>query len=131
MTAAALPVAAPAAVRAPRWRPLLTAALVLALASLAVALVGLAVDPREITGAPAWLKPAKFGLSTALFLVALRWMLGVVRGHERLLAAIAVVLLAGLSFELAAIALQVCAARPATSTTRARSTSRCTGRWAG
>jgi hypothetical protein len=86
---------------------LLTAALVVALVSLAVALVGLVVDPRSIGGAPAWLKPAKFGVSTALYLVALRWMLGVVRGHRRLLTAIAAVLLVGLSFELAAIALQV------------------------
>ena len=30
-------------------------------------LVGLAVDPRAITGAPAWLKPAKFAISSAIY----------------------------------------------------------------
>ena len=38
----------------------LTAAGLLMLAVLAVSLVGLAVDPRIVTGAPVWLKPAKF-----------------------------------------------------------------------
>ncbi|RIX27892.1 hypothetical protein [Amnibacterium setariae] len=103
----ALPIVPPVAGRPPLHRALLTAALAVALVSLAVALVGLVVDPRSIGGAPAWLKPAKFGVSTALYLVALRWMLGVVRGHRRLLTAIAAVLLVGLSFELVAIALQV------------------------
>ena len=41
---------------------------------LAIALVGLLVDHREITGAPAWLKPAKFGASTAIYQFTLAWM---------------------------------------------------------
>lgn len=85
----------------------------LALAALTVAAVGLLLDPRTITGAPAWLKPAKFGLSVALYLVTLRWMVSRVEGHRRLLAAAAVVLVACLGTELVLIDLQ--AARGTTS----------------
>jgi hypothetical protein len=35
-------------------------------ADLMLCLVGLAIDPRIITGAPAWLKPAKFAISTLI-----------------------------------------------------------------
>ena len=38
------------------------------------ALVGLAVDPRVITGAPAWLKPAKFAVSITIYTVTLAWI---------------------------------------------------------
>jgi hypothetical protein len=110
-TAPARPVPSAAAVpttdRPPAARRLLTAGLVVSAVALAVALVGLAVDPRTIAGAPAWLKPAKFGVSIALYLVAIRWMLGVVRGHRRLLGAVGAVLLVGLSAELVLIDLQV------------------------
>jgi hypothetical protein len=34
----------------------------------------LAVDPRTIAGAPAWLKPAKFAISTAIYSLTLAWM---------------------------------------------------------
>ena len=37
-------------------------------------LVGLAVDPRVIGGAPAWMKPAKFGISTAIFAASIAWL---------------------------------------------------------
>ena len=37
--------------------------------------VGLFVDPRLITGAPAWLKPAKFAASTAIYSLTLVWVL--------------------------------------------------------
>ena len=37
-------------------------------------LVGLVGDPRTITGAPAWLKPAKFAVSTAIYSVTLAWL---------------------------------------------------------
>ena len=36
--------------------------------------VGLFVDPRLITGAPAWLKPAKFAVSTAIYSLTLAWV---------------------------------------------------------
>ena len=41
---------------------------------LVIAMVGLLLDDRLITGAPAWLKPAKFGASTAIYLFTLAWM---------------------------------------------------------
>lgn len=35
---------------------------------------GLWIDPRTIAGAPAWLKPAKFAASTAIYSVTLAWI---------------------------------------------------------
>ena len=35
--------------------------------------VGLLVDPRVITGAPAWLKPTKFAVSIAIYSVTMAW----------------------------------------------------------
>lgn len=52
----------------------LTAAGVLMLAALAGSLAGLWLDPRTITGAPAWLKPAKFAVSTAIYTLTLAWV---------------------------------------------------------
>jgi hypothetical protein len=37
-------------------------------------LLGLIVDPRVIGGMPAWLKPAKFALSTAIFAASIAWL---------------------------------------------------------
>src|SRR5688572_29960561 len=54
--------------------PELIASAGLMLIVLAVALVGLAIDPRIITGAPAWLKPAKFAVSIAIYAVTLAWI---------------------------------------------------------
>src|SRR5688500_9549335 len=39
-------------------------------------LVGVFVDPRVITGAPAWLKPFKFAISTAIYSLTLAWVFG-------------------------------------------------------
>jgi hypothetical protein len=38
------------------------------------ALIGLAVDASVISGAPAWLKPAKFALSITIYTVTLAWI---------------------------------------------------------
>jgi hypothetical protein len=38
------------------------------------AIVGLIVDPTVITGAPAWLKPAKFAISITIYTVTLAWI---------------------------------------------------------
>src|SRR5262245_48578489 len=58
------------------WRtsPELIAVAALMLVVLAGAIVGLAIDPRVITGAPAWLKPAKFAVSIAIYTVTLAWI---------------------------------------------------------
>jgi hypothetical protein len=39
-------------------------------------LLGMLVDPRTITGAPAWLKPFKFAVSTAVYSLTLAWIFG-------------------------------------------------------
>ena len=51
--------------------PVLTAAGLLMTGVLGMCAVGLFVDPRVITGAPAWLKPAKFAISTAIYMLTL------------------------------------------------------------
>ena len=51
------------------WAGLFSAAL------LVVNLVAMVVDPRELTGAPLWLKPAKFAASVALALLTLAALL--------------------------------------------------------
>ena len=52
----------------------LTVTGVLMVAALIPALAGLWLDPRLITGAPAWLKPAKFAVSTAIYTLTLAWI---------------------------------------------------------
>ena len=49
---------------------------VLMLVDIVVSLVGLAVDPAMITGAPAWMKPLKFAISTGLFSFTVAFMMG-------------------------------------------------------
>jgi hypothetical protein len=52
----------------------LTATGVLMLVVLLLNLAGLWLDPRVISGAPAWLKPAKFAISTAIYALTLAWV---------------------------------------------------------
>ena len=54
--------------------PPLTAVGMLMLVVAGAALVGISVDPRVITGAPAWLKPFKFAISTAVYSLTLAWI---------------------------------------------------------
>ena len=63
-------------VRKQLWRtsPELMGTAALMTIVLAGALVGLVVDSRVITGAPAWLKPAKFAASIAIYTVTLAWI---------------------------------------------------------
>jgi hypothetical protein len=58
------------------WRasPPLTAVGMLMLVVAVASLVGVLVDPRIITGAPAWLKPFKFAISTAIYSFTLAWI---------------------------------------------------------
>ncbi len=58
------------------WRgsPPLTAVGILMLVAAGASLVGVLVDPRIITGAPAWLKPFKFAISTAVYSLTLAWI---------------------------------------------------------
>jgi hypothetical protein len=52
----------------------LTATGLLMVAALLVAVAGLTLDSRIITGAPAWLKPAKFAVSIAIYTFTLAWV---------------------------------------------------------
>ena len=60
------------------WRasPPLTAVGALMVAVAVASLVAMLVDPRVITGAPAWLKPFKFAISTAVYSLTLAWVFG-------------------------------------------------------
>jgi len=60
------------------WRasPPLAAVGALMLVAAGLSLVGVLVDPRSITGAPAWLKPFKFAISTAVYSLTLAWVFG-------------------------------------------------------
>jgi len=40
----------------------------------AISIIGIFVDPRIITGAPAWMKPAKFAGSIAIYTLTLAWI---------------------------------------------------------
>src|SRR5262249_15296714 len=61
------------------------------LALLLVCLAGLVLDPRVITGAPAWLKPMKFAISITLYSFTLIWLLSFVQGHPRLVSLASIV----------------------------------------
>ena len=61
----------------------LTGSGLLLLAALLVSLAGLWADPRIITGAPAWLKPAKFAISLAIYSLTLAWIFTYLPGWTR------------------------------------------------
>jgi hypothetical protein len=85
-------------------RPLAIAVIAF-LVTLVVALIGLIVDPRVITGAPAWLKPVKFLISGSIYCATFIWLLSYIRG--RLASIIAWVTAVGLVIEIALIIVQM------------------------
>jgi hypothetical protein len=90
------------------WRtsPPLTAVAIAMLVMLAVFTVGLVVDPRTITGAPAWLKPAKFAVSTAIYSLALAWVFQALPSWPRMRALVGWTTAAVFVIEVAIIAAQ-------------------------
>jgi hypothetical protein len=83
-------------------------ALVLGMVAVAmVALIGLVVDPRTITGAPAWMKPLKFAISIAIYGATLLWMLTFIPERPRFVAVISWGVLLALGLEMALIVIQV------------------------
>jgi hypothetical protein len=52
-------------------------------ALLAVSLVLQLVDPRQVLGAPTWMKPAKFAISVAVAAPVLAWIMGQLGGSAR------------------------------------------------
>ncbi len=75
--------------------------------SVVIAIGGLALDDRQITGADAWLKPLKFAISLTVFLATIRWVLSLVDGHRRRLAWISGVVVMALVLEIVGINVQV------------------------
>ena len=73
--------------------------------------VGIFADPRTITGAPAWLKPAKFGVSITLYTLTITWMLGFINVERlwkrRLVTVIGWILVGTFVAEMVPITLQV------------------------
>ena len=82
-------------------------------ADLVFALCGLVVDRQVITGAPAWLKPAKFALSTMIAAWSFAFCIASTRIWPRVTRALDIALTAGLAIEIALIDMQ--AARGTTS----------------
>lgn len=64
------------------------------------------LDSRLITGAPAWVKPMKFAISTILYAGTLAWMLSFVTGHPRLVRWIGGLTALGFLVELVGISIQ-------------------------
>src|ERR1700691_6214090 len=75
-------------------------------ADLVFALCGLVVDRRVITGAPAWLKPAKFGFSTMIAAWSFALCMACTTIWPRLVRALDIVLAACLFLEIALIDMQ-------------------------
>jgi hypothetical protein len=82
-------------------------------ADLVFTICGLVVDRRVITGAPAWLKPAKFALSTMIAAWSFAFCIASTRIWPRVTRALDIALAAGLAIEIALIDMQ--AARGTTS----------------
>jgi hypothetical protein len=76
-------------------------------------MAGIYLDPRVIAGVPAWLKPAKFGISTAIYAGTLAWLFGYITVWPRFKRAMGGVIAAVLIVEVAIIDMQ--AARGTTS----------------
>ena len=96
-----------------RVSPALTVVGFVMAADLIFCMVGLVVDRRVITGAPAWLKPAKFALSTMIACWSFAYCIASVTVWPRFARALDIVLAAGLFLEIALIDMQ--AARGTTS----------------
>ena len=82
-------------------------------ADLVFTMCGLVVDRRVITGAPAWLKPAKFALSTMIAAWSFAFCIASTRIWPKVTRALDIALAAGLAIEIALIDMQ--AARGTTS----------------
>lgn len=90
------------------WRtdPLLTATGLVLLALTAPFAFGIWMDQRLITGAPAWLKPAKFAISTGIYTLTLAWIFTYLIEWPRVRRVVGRATAAVMLLELAIIALQ-------------------------
>jgi hypothetical protein len=106
---AQLPLSSRRALTTDVWRrnPPLVALVFAMLVLAAVAILGLVVDPRVITGAPAWMKPLKFAVSIAIYGATLLWLLTFIPDRPRLVAVISWGVFLGLGLEMVLIVMQV------------------------
>ena len=99
----------------PLWQasPSLTAVGIGMAAVLVLSLAGLVLDPRIVTGAPVWLKPAKFAVSTGIYALSVAWIFTYLEAWPRLRRIVGRTTALVLALEVALIDLQ--AARGVTS----------------
>ena len=91
----------------------LTAIGLVMLAALIASAIAMAVDPGQILGAPRWLKPAKFAISSAIYAFTLAWIFSWLPERRRLTAIVGGITAVVLVVEVGIIDLQ--AARGLTS----------------
>jgi hypothetical protein len=84
----------------------LTATGLAMLAVLALTLFGLAIDPRIVTGAPVWLKPAKFAASIAIYAFTLAWIFSFLGSWPRTRRVVGAITAIVMALEMAIIAAQ-------------------------
>jgi hypothetical protein len=72
----------------------------------AASVAGIFLDPRTITGAPAWLKPAKFAISTSIYGFTLAWLYQYITVWPRYLRTAAWAITLVMVFEVAIIDVQ-------------------------
>jgi hypothetical protein len=78
----------------------------LMLLTLAATLIAMLVDHRFITGAPAWMKPAKFALSITIYCFTISWLLTFLTDRPRLKALIANVTSMSMMVEMTVLVIQ-------------------------
>lgn len=85
----------------------LTLTVLLHAALIPVFALALVLDPKVITGAPAWIKPLKFAISISVYCATFLWLLTHVRGWRFLVQTFATLTGLALLGEMALIAMQV------------------------
>jgi hypothetical protein len=68
---------------------LLTISAIIYLALFVGTIIASLLDARVLTGAPIWIKPMKFAISSLLYTATLAWMFSFVTGHSRLIKVLA------------------------------------------
>ncbi len=76
-----------AELRPTHWhRPLVALAVTMGLLAAVVTVLAL-IDPREVTGTGAWVKPLKFAISTGIYAITLAWLIGQMTRFRRVASA--------------------------------------------
>ena len=86
--------------------PVLMATTVLMLVAFLASAAGIVLDHRTITGVPAWLKPAKFAISSAIFTATMAWLFTYITVWPRVIRITGWLLAAVLVLEVAIIDVQ-------------------------